>query len=158
MYTYYIRSVFRFREVMLGSPDGTARFLTVAGLVVLVVGSIYVALGVMGVGSDPALRGDYVEGAGLAYFVVWPIILLVSSLCLAIAMYRMRGLIAAIFVVVGAFAVFKLMQPVLSAISALNGNTPPSGELTLFSVLVALVFLAVDSGALYVAWRYILQG
>lgn len=137
-------------------PDLLARIFTVLALLVLVAGSALMVTAFLGGTYNPETPYDLGIGAGYAIALLWPLVLAVVWLLGALALLMHRRLAAALFLFLILAGVCTLVQRLLYGLASMSGGSFPKRGLP--AVLVVLLFLAVNVGAIYVAWRYILHG
>ena len=138
------------------TPDLLARIFTVLALLVLAAGSTIITVAFVGGTFNPETPYDLGIGAGYAIVFAWPFVLCVVWLLGTIALLIQRRLTAAIFVLLLVAGVYVLVQRMLYLIASMGeGKFPKRG---LPAMLVVIVFVALNVGAIYLSWRYILRG
>ncbi len=140
--------------------------LAVLALVVLAIGSLFVALALLNVGggpsaADPYLPGhdDYGVGAGLAVALVWPIVLIVVGVLGAFALYLTQGKGSLAPFIVGLVGVYVLVLigTVVYALLQLLITRDLSLPSVVFALPLILMFLAINGCAVYIARRYVFR-
>jgi hypothetical protein len=140
------------RSTFIMGFDKLTVVLTVLALLVLVGGSIRVGLGILGFGAGP----NYNEAMFAIMLFAWPFTLVVAAIFGSIAMARVQGFAAALALLVGGtVAGYVFVWFALGLIYQITGGNLRSPGLP--TVLVPLVFLAVNVAAVYVAWSHILH-
>jgi hypothetical protein len=124
--------------------------LAVLALLVLAAGSTFVAAALIGIGTEEGYVGARYDVAFFAVLLIWLPVLLVVWLLETAALLLVRQLH-----VVG----FLLAACGLTAVVSLVAIYTPHLELPVqgaSAVLVVLLFLALNAGAIYFTWQYIL--
>lgn len=138
--------------------------LAVLALVVLAVGSIFVALALLNIGggpsaTDPYMPGhdDYGVGAGLVLALVWPIVLIAVGLLGASALYLTQGKSSLMPFIVGLVGVYALVLigTIVCALLQLFVTRDLSSPGVVFALPLILLFLAINSYAVYIVRRYV---
>lgn len=129
---------------------------TVLSLITFVTGSILVALSFLGNPPDPNGPNDMAEGATIVVGLIWPIILFITWLFGAAALLiERRGITALVFLglLVGVYFALVVVLILIALLAERSGSRLPLRGLP--SVLITVLFLSVDVGAAYLAWRYL---
>jgi len=132
---------------------------TILALLAFVIGSILVALSFLANPPDPNGPNEMAEGATIVVGLVWPIVLFITWLFGAAALLTARRGIAALSFLAILIAVYFILVVALILIALFaerSGSRLPLRGLP--AVLITVLFLSVDAGAAYFAWRYLLQG
>jgi len=139
-----------------------ARFIfTALAVLVLAAGSILGASIVLGNTPDPTRPSEAAEGLQIFFAIVWPIILLIVWVCgtIALALDGRAGKIAEFLGVVVATGIavwlVAVLMSVIVATLHLHVDFPLRG---LSAVLVVLLCVGLNVGALWYAWQYLLRG
>ena len=139
------------------TSDVIARICTGMFVIVFAAGSVYVAVLLLGIGQGPPGPDDYNEGTFWAMQVIWPLALLVSGTCGAVAILRTRGFHASILLLVGLWGVYVVVRYALGVIVAVARDDHALRHPGWPSTCAILLFLLANIGAIYVAWAYLLH-
>lgn len=138
------------------TPNLLARIFTVLALLVLTAGSTIISVAFVGGTFNPETPYDLGVGAGYAIALVWPFILCIAWLLGTIALLLQRHLAAATLLLLIVSGVYVLVQRILYLIAFMGGGAFPKRGLP--AMLVIIVFLSLDAGAIYLSWRYVMWG
>lgn len=133
---------------------------TSAAVLILLGGSILIAVTVLANPPNPAAPNETAEGLALIFLFVWPFVLLLVWICGMVALVidgRPQGALPLLGIVIAAgLAVYVAVFLIILIAYAINRNVnfPLRG---LPAILVILLFIALNTGAALFAWRYVLR-
>jgi hypothetical protein len=126
--------------------------LTALALLVLVAGSVLVALALLGLVNGP----NYYEDSFVVMQFTWPFTLIVASALGAIAIARVHGFSAGLTLFVsGTIGSYVFVLATLRLIYRITGRDLQDTRTA--ALFVPVVFLLVNSMAWYIAWSRILH-
>lgn len=134
--------------------DLLAALCAVLALLVLAAGSAIIGIAFVGGRSHPSYPYDLGIGAGYAIALAWPLTALVSGLLGAAALATTQGMPAALVLLLISVGIAVFVQRSLYRIAAMSDGAFPKRGLP--AVLVIVLFLSLNLGAIVLAWRHLL--